>query len=257
MPVSCVCRHCSAAFYVAPSRIAQDRGRYCSPACYWQGKTRKPRILCAVCQRPFKPHTTFTRTFCSQACRHSPAAVALRLWRNIRVCSHGPACPYCCFLWTGTVSKYGYGVINIYHPRRATVRAHRMVWSLHHRRDIPPGQVCAHYCHTRHCCNPLHLHVGTMRDNMADSMRDNRTRTGERNNKSRLRAIQIPLIFARYVAGDSSRALATALGVCMSAILRVLHRHTWKHIPIPADMAALTTDRLARRRRGTRAPKET
>lgn len=249
MPVSCLCRHCGAAFNVNPSRIAQGRGRYCSTACYGQARTRKPRILCAVCQRPFQPHTTFTRTFCSQVCRQSPAGMVLRLWRNIQVCPHGPECPYCCFLWTGHVSKYGYGIMNIYHPKSASVRAHRLAWSLHHRCAIPPGHVCAHYCHTRICCNPWHLHVGTMRDNMADSVRDNRTRMGERNNKSRLRAIQIPFIFARYVAGESSRALGTAFGVCMSNILRVLHRRAWKHVTIPEDLVALTMDHLARRRR--------
>lgn len=174
MPVLRFCRHCDTAFYVPPSKVAAGKAKYCSPACYWQAKVRKPRIICASCHRPFTPHTTFPRTLCSNACRHAPGARALRLWRTIQVCPHGQECPYCCFLWTGTVSKYGYGVLNIYHPKPATVRAHRLIWSLHHRREIPPGLVCAHYCHTRRCCNPWHLHVCTMRENMADSVRDGR-----------------------------------------------------------------------------------
>jgi hypothetical protein len=65
-----------------------------------------------------------------------------------------------CWLWTGPLSRDGYGVT---HARKAG-RAHRLSWMLH-RGPIPPGLQLDHLCRVRHCVNPDHLELVTSREN--------------------------------------------------------------------------------------------
>lgn len=75
-----------------------------------------------------------------------------------------------CWLWIGSVNG-GYGVISIHGKRH---RAHRLSWECHHRRDIPPGLVIRHMCHTPMCVNPEHLETGTQQQNVDDMIRAHR-----------------------------------------------------------------------------------
>lgn len=42
-------------------------------------------------------------------------------------------------------------------------------------REIPPGSVACHHCDNPPCVNPLHLFVGTMKDNQQDASRKGRS----------------------------------------------------------------------------------
>ena len=70
-----------------------------------------------------------------------------------------------CWIWNGPRHVNGYGRISI---RGQRWLAHRLSWTLHHREDIPQGQVIRHMCNDPQCVNPHHLKLGTQQQNVMD-----------------------------------------------------------------------------------------
>lgn len=66
-----------------------------------------------------------------------------------------------CVLWTGALDKDGYGT---FYLRRRGRRAHRVAY-FHAYGAIPVDCVIHHACQTRHCVNPAHLRLATVKDN--------------------------------------------------------------------------------------------
>lgn len=66
------------------------------------------------------------------------------------------------WLWTGCVSKQGYG--RMYH-NRGTHGAHRVIYQIL-KGEIPEGLELDHLCRIRHCVNPTHLEPVTPRENL-------------------------------------------------------------------------------------------
>lgn len=77
-----------------------------------------------------------------------------------------------CILWTGTLSKYGYGKI-FFEKKHWTT--HRLSYHLNVE-SIPEGKFVCHKCDTRACINPEHLFLGTPLVNMQDKVRKGRLR---------------------------------------------------------------------------------
>lgn len=69
-----------------------------------------------------------------------------------------------CWLWTGAVAGFGYGVCG---SRGRRARAHRVAYTLEVG-PIPPGMQVLHRCDTPRCVRPDHLFLGTQLDNMRD-----------------------------------------------------------------------------------------
>lgn len=67
-----------------------------------------------------------------------------------------------CWLWKGTISPNGYGVLNF---KGKNYQAHRVVYSKLVT-DIPPELRIDHLCRVRHCVNPKHLQVVSNRENV-------------------------------------------------------------------------------------------
>lgn len=68
-----------------------------------------------------------------------------------------------CWLWSGSVSKNGYGVLTIGSRSDATRRrvyAHRIAYLLY-KGEIPKGLEPDHKCRVRSCVNPDHLEAVT------------------------------------------------------------------------------------------------
>ena len=53
------------------------------------------------------------------------------------------------------------------------LRAHRAVWKLENG-PINDGLYVCHHCDNRMCCNPLHLFLGTAKDNAVDKVQKGR-----------------------------------------------------------------------------------
>jgi hypothetical protein len=58
-----------------------------------------------------------------------------------------------CWIWKGTVSRYGYG---LHYQDRKTFRAHRFAYE-QMVAPVPEGLVLDHLCKTTACVNPGHL----------------------------------------------------------------------------------------------------
>lgn len=76
-----------------------------------------------------------------------------------------------CWVWKGWVNpRWGYGFMSY---RNKSWRLHCLMWTLT-RGPIPSGMVIRHTCDNPPCCNPLHIEIGTHKDNVHDRMRRGR-----------------------------------------------------------------------------------
>lgn len=130
-----------------------------------------------------------------------------------------------CWLWHKPLVR-GYAHIRI---GSAHVRAHRASYEVY-RGEIEPGFILLHACDNKRCINPWHLFAGRDADNMADFAAKRGPRRGEANNKSKLRAEDIPVVFAMARDGATHRAIAEKYGVSRPAISQILRGGAWGHV---------------------------
>lgn len=79
-----------------------------------------------------------------------------------------------CYLWTGAKSSNGYGVFSISEDGKwKRVSAHRFVYEMQVG-SIPKGLDVLHSCDTKLCVNYRHLHAGTPKVNIFESIQRGR-----------------------------------------------------------------------------------
>lgn len=124
-----------------------------------------------------------------------------------------------CWIWRmGKSSTTGYGA---YYNNRIIHNAHRFAYALV--ASIPPPHLFVmHTCDNRPCVNPLHLRLGTPKENMEDCAAKNRTSMGPRNPRAKLtqeEANQIrQLVQARAMP---QTVIAAAYGVSQETVWRI------------------------------------
>ena len=131
-----------------------------------------------------------------------------------------------CWLWTGSTIKGGYGVL---YPGGKTEVASRISYSLF-RGPIPDGLFVLHSCDNPPCVNPLHLNLGTQKENARQ--REERNRGNHPKGSAHGRAIvtesQVKKIRKR--AGQTNVSLGAEFGVSPSTISLIRHRKRWSHV---------------------------
>lgn len=75
-----------------------------------------------------------------------------------------------CWTWTGSTAGYGYGRVFVDGRQQS---AHRVAWELTNG-PIPEGLIVCHKCDNPPCVRPLHLFLGTHKDNSQDMVRKQR-----------------------------------------------------------------------------------
>ena len=139
-----------------------------------------------------------------------------------------------CRLWLGTVDHGGYGYLSWRSARSRPGRssAHRLAWTLTYG-QVPEGLYVLHRCDVPACVNPLHLFLGTAKDNTVDMQQKGREadRRGERNQKAMLSEHDVRAIRRMASRGVSYRAIARLYEVTCGCVGPVVRREHWPHVP--------------------------
>ena len=201
------CEWCDQTFFTTASQVKHRGGRFCSKSCAAKAKKQL------------------------QDATFDHKAVFLS---RIEETPH-------CWLYTGYITKYGYGKLRVHGK---VMRAHRFAYQLFVG-PIPEGLIVRHRCHNPACVNPEHLVLGTNADNSRDMveagrqrkgenhparLRPERMARGEKNGSTKLNA-EIVLDIRRLRAeGVTLAVLAERHGVAKGTISQITLRKIWKHI---------------------------
>lgn len=136
-----------------------------------------------------------------------------------------------CWIWTGRrrvrpTGQVSYGRIM---DRGREWLAHRLSWTLF-QGEIPAGKCVCHRCDDPRCVNPVHLFLGTHKENMHDCMRKRRHHHGVRHRSAKLKPDQIETILRAHADGVSISVLAERFGVKAPSIRKVVTGQTWKQL---------------------------
>ena len=146
-----------------------------------------------------------------------------RFWMKVTVTS-----PIECWLWTGCLDSYGYGLFGI---NKKLYKSNRVSYQLHFG-ALSTKMYVLHKCDTPACVNPNHLFLGTQKDNVKDMMiknRGNRAK-GEAVNTCKLNKYQVLKIKKLFKSGISGYKLARLYKVSHPAIYAILRNRSWKHL---------------------------
>ncbi len=146
-----------------------------------------------------------------------------------------------CWNWTRSVNTKGYGMTYVRDGRRkATVLTHRMSWILANQSAIPDGKMILHGCDNPKCSNPLHLRLGTAKDNAKDAIVRGRFRSplnygepmpGSSNHNAKLTEEIVRSIRARYAAGGVTyEQIGREYGVCGVTIGIAVRGGSWSTV---------------------------
>jgi hypothetical protein len=133
-----------------------------------------------------------------------------------------------CWLWAGTVTKWGYGRFWAGHRRQ--LAAHRVAWELTNS-PLRDDECVLHKCDVRACVNPSHLFIGSKADNMKDRDAKGRQVKGERVNLAKLTDSQVAEIRAAWTGERGQRlAMMRRYNIGSSALWAIIKGRTWRHV---------------------------
>lgn len=157
-----------------------------------------------------------------------------RFWAKVQITDG-------CWLWTAGRNKGGYGQIGKGGRIAGPILAHVASWILHYG-QIPGGLFVLHHCDNPPCVRPDHLWLGTIKDNVDDSIAKGRSspppindNRGERHGMHKLTELAVIQIRELYQPGIvRQQDIADMFGVSRRCVAMVIHNQRWKHIPVSA-----------------------
>lgn len=165
------------------------------------------------------------------------ATVSKRLFARFKIAPSG------CWEWMGPVASHGYGVMGINGHQTETV--HRIAWQVANG-PIPDGLWVLHTCDNRRCFNPLHLYLGTVKENARDAVergrivakirdyvtpeveayRVSRLPKGKSHHRSSAK-LTPDMVKAVKEAVGSQRAIASSFGICQQQVSNIKRGKEW------------------------------
>ena len=131
-----------------------------------------------------------------------------------------------CWIWTGKVDAYGYGLMTYHGQSRTVLKAHRVAFQ-EFVGQIPEGKCVCHSCDLPACVNPRHLWLGTPEENAADRLAKGRSAKGCEVKSSKLTG---EIVLQIRAASGTMKELGKRFGVAPQTIHRVRQRQLWRHI---------------------------
>jgi len=131
-----------------------------------------------------------------------------------------------CWEWRGYKDADGYGAIRY---KGKVVRTHRLMYQLAVA-DIGGLHVC-HHCDNPSCINPIHLFLGTHKDNMHDAMRKSRlsiVKTSADNFNAKLTLEAVVKYRKLYQSGATIDAVMELANLSRTATCSMLQGRTYK-----------------------------
>ena len=134
-----------------------------------------------------------------------------------------------CWPWIGKPDSFGYGKFGL--GVGHTTRAHQYGYE-HLVGPIPPppNNVVRHTCDNPICNNPRHWLIGTLADNLHDSIERKRNQFGEAHYLAVLTDESVLSIRADYAQGIKIVELVSRYGASNGAIHAIVTNRTWKHL---------------------------
>ena len=131
-----------------------------------------------------------------------------------------------CWECAHTKDKDGYGYLKF--NTKAT-KAHRIAYCLANNLAINDikGKFIRHTCDNPSCCNPNHLLLGTVRENVNDQIERDRIVHGIRHGNSKFSLDDIVLIFSLRNAGVSCKNIAEKFSCHPGSIHRIISGRYW------------------------------
>ena len=122
-----------------------------------------------------------------------------------------------CWIWKGGRNRDGYGYVNRYvGGKRKVLRAHRLSWIYHHKKDPGKFLIC-HRCDNPPCVNWDHLFKGTSGDNMRDMIAKGRKVVGGR----KLTNFEEGKVRKLLGYGIRGKEVASCLGLTYGIVYRI------------------------------------
>lgn len=123
-----------------------------------------------------------------------------------------------CIEWTKACNSSGYPVTWV---NNKIAYVHRIIM------EAVETDIVMHLCDNKKCINPLHLKVGTPKENSLDMKSKNRQAKGEACGNAKLTEKEVKEIRMSHL---SSRKLAALYNISKTNILDIKNNKIWRHL---------------------------
>ena len=137
-----------------------------------------------------------------------------------------------CWGWIGNRNSKGYGQIKL---DGVQTLAHRVSWQLF-KGNIPEKMCVCHKCDNPSCVNPVHLFLGTTKDNMQDMIQKGRSNYcggahtyGEKNVSAKITSNDV-LIIRELATHFTQSKIAKKFRISQMQISRIVRGKHWQHV---------------------------